>query len=79
MINWNIFEETIDQQTIIDKVGMKNERETDKFLVLSKFTNFVDQYEPRFATIRIFNNDKKLTVEGMTGKIKVCKWTEINF
>jgi len=78
MIVWNEFNEETDFQKIIDLIGMENERESSKFLVIAKFTNFKDTYVPRFAQINLFKQITKINVEGMSGNLKISHWTEIN-
>lgn len=81
-------------EQIIKKSGFKQRRgekysdtETNKFLVLCKFRGDKDSYEPRMAQLLNYSeftaSGKKpdsynLSVDGMSGRIDISHWTEIN-
>ena len=80
MVIWRKYEDESDLPKIIKAVGMLDDRSSNQFLVMAKFKNSKDDYEPSMAHIYCHEEGIKfsLSVNGLSGKIVVSHWSELN-
>lgn len=81
MVIWNQFDPAKSLPDIIEKVGMFEDTQTSNhFLVMCKFARLNEPFIPRMAHIYCYvdGSPYSLLVDGLSGKVEVSYWTEIN-
>ena len=78
MIGWRKF--NIEELPhMLEKIGSRNNIESNTIIVMVKFDADWDELRPRFANITSFKGlPLSINVSGMTGKIVISHWSEIN-